>query len=103
AGEVRAFRYRLAGHRAAGKSGRGRWSGHERDVLAVSGARDRDGVRLTPACRVRHSHRDRRQGHYAGGDRRKEASLQKRILNTWPRTPAIQTIFSTTPSTTGCA
>ena len=60
AGEARPVRDRGAGHSAPGQLRRRRWRGHERHVLAVSGARDRDGVRFQRACRRGHADRDRR-------------------------------------------
>ena len=61
--EADAVRDRRAGYRETGKRGRGRRRGHQRQLLAVPGARNRDGVRPQRPCRGRHAHRDRRPGH----------------------------------------
>ena len=76
-GEARAVRDRGAGHSAPGQLRRRRWRGHERHVLAVSGARDRDGVRFQRACRRGHADRDRRARPGASGRDHAQASLQK--------------------------
>ena len=63
AGEARPVRRSRAGDRAPGQPGDRRRGGHERDVLAVPGARNRNGVRFQRARRARHADRDRRARH----------------------------------------
>ena len=65
-----------------GNAGGRRRRGHERHVLAVSGARDRDGVRFQRARRRGRADRDRRARPGASRRDHAQASLQKGTVST---------------------